>query len=61
MSAQAEPFDFRWLTAIVSRAPLASSSNVWARTGRLRVSMKRGSTPVVRIWWAPTGANLAGL
>ena len=29
-SSQAEPFDLRWLTTTVNRAPVAFSSNVWA-------------------------------
>ena len=40
---QSEPFDLRWLTTTVSRAPVAVRSKVWASDGRLSVSMKRGS------------------
>ena len=61
MSAQSEPFDLRWLTTTVKRAPVAFSSNVWASAGRLLVSMKRGSTADVRILKAPTGVTVAGL
>ncbi len=43
-SLQSDPFDLRWLTATVNRPPVAISSKVWASTGRLLVSMNRGST-----------------
>ena len=46
---QSEPFDFRWFAATVKRAPVALRSNVCATTGRLSVSMNRGSTRCVRI------------
>ena len=52
-SLQAEPFDLRWLTATVKRAPVAFTWKVCASTGRFFVSMKRGSTAVVRILNVP--------
>ena len=51
--SQSEPFDFRWLTTAVNRAPLALTSNVWAIDGRLRVSMNLGSTVESMIACAP--------
>ena len=60
MSAHDEPLDLRWLTTTVTRSRLLSSK-VCASTGRLRVSMKRGSTADVSSRYAPTGRTLAGL
>ena len=57
----AEPFDLRWLTTTVKRAPVAISSNVCASAGRLLVSMKRGSTAESSTLKVPTGATFAGL
>jgi hypothetical protein len=55
-----EPFDFRWLTTTVSLCPDELCANVWASEGRLRVSMKRGSTAEVMIFQSPTGATEPG-
>ena len=41
---QRYPSDLRWLTTTVSLPPVAVSPKVCARAGRLRVSMKAGST-----------------
>ena len=46
---QAEPFDLKWLIAAVKRSPVAFSWNVWISAGRLRVSMKSGSSDESRI------------
>ena len=61
MSSHAEPLDLRWLTATVTPLEVAVSSNVCASTGRLRVSMNRGSSAEVRSLYAPTGRTFAGL
>src|SRR3954452_5149863 len=53
MSSHADPFDLRWFTATVTRSRLLVSSNVCASTGRLRVSMKRGSSAEVRSLYEP--------
>ena len=55
---QPEPLLLRWFTTTVSRAPVAASSNVCASAGRLRVSMKRGSTVLSRIAKSPTGLTV---
>jgi hypothetical protein len=57
---QAEPFDFRWLTTTVKRAPLLFRSNVWAIDGRFRVSSNRGSTLESMSAYAPAGVTAAG-
>ena len=44
----------------VNRAPVALTSKVCARTGRLRVSMNRGSTVESRIAKSPTGVTTSG-
>ena len=59
-SLQSEPFDFRWLTATVKRAPSATVANVWARVGRFLVSMNRGSTEESSTAKGPTGVTCAG-
>src|SRR5262249_4500563 len=59
-SLQSEPFDLRWLTTTVKRAPVAFTSNVCASDGRLVVSTKRGSTAVVSSLYAPTGVTTDG-
>ena len=60
-SRQSEPFDLRWLTTTVNRAPVAISSKVCASAGRLFVSMKRGSSAELRTWKDPTGTTTSGL
>jgi hypothetical protein len=50
----------KWFTATVNRAPVALTWNVCARVGRLFVSMKRGSTELLRIWKLPIGVTTAG-
>ncbi len=59
MSSQPEPFDLRWLRAIVTRPPVAVCSNVWIRAGRLRVSMNRESTDESSTLNGPTGVTAA--
>src|SRR5262245_37227584 len=58
---QAEPFDFRWLRATVNNSPSGLTLKVWARTGRLSVSIKSGLTLVVSIAWVPARLTDAGL
>jgi hypothetical protein len=53
--SHADPLDLRWLIATVKRAPVAITSKVWASAGRLRVSMNRGSTALVRSLKSPNG------
>ena len=59
-SLQSEPFDLRWFTTTVNRAPVALTWKVCASDGRLFVSMKRGSTALFRSLYAPTGVTTAG-
>ena len=59
-SLQSEPFDLRWLTATVKRAPVAFTSNVCASDGpALRVDEARvdGGRQELE---APTGVTTAG-
>src|SRR5687768_16626888 len=56
-----EPFDRRWFTETVKRAPFDVDSKVWVSAGRLPRSFQRGSMASLSSLQAPIGVTFSGL